>query len=117
MLKLVLLTMMAAAACLVAAQESHMAYVISHDIFQTKEQKILSAFAQEVDELQMNDINMKQKTDHSRLTGYVQNIRLSAYDFSEASVDMQVRLGAPEQEGCTNSEDTSYILTFENFSL
>ena len=66
--KLVFLTMVAA---LTAAQHSHIAYVVSHDIILQKEQKILSAFAQEVDELLMNDINIKQKTDHSRLTGYV----------------------------------------------
>lgn len=40
----------------------------------------------EIDELQFNDASIKQVTEQARLTGLMQNIKLTSIDFEHADV-------------------------------
>jgi hypothetical protein len=50
------------------AQDSHIAYLTSLEFLKSQQQKFLWAFIQEIDELTMSDVTIKQKTEYSRLT-------------------------------------------------
>ena len=64
------------------ATESHVAYICSKDFLEESAQSLfLSAFIQEVDELKMGDLTIKQKTEHQRLSALMQSVKLSSLDF------------------------------------
>lgn len=50
-----------------AATESHMAFVLSQELLDQQQNLLINAFIREIDELQIGDLTIKQKTEHARL--------------------------------------------------
>jgi hypothetical protein len=83
---LLLLTILAVA----AATESHMAYILSLDHIEQQQGIFINAFIREIDELQIGDVTIKQKTEHARLNALLQSVKLSSLDFSQTAVKVQI---------------------------
>ena len=86
---------------LVSGTESHVAYIVSKSFLEESAEKLfLSAFIQEIDELQMADLSIKQKTEHQRLSALMQNVKLSSLDFSKSNVKVDFNSPGKDFEEC-----------------
>jgi hypothetical protein len=82
------------------------------------ENLFLSAFIKELDELQMGDLTIKQKTEHSRLSAQMQSVKLSSYDFQNSKVVPKFDAkGRTDLLECSQADGDLLIVTISNFTL
>ena len=67
---------------MVSASESHMAFIVTHEFTQQMQNLFLSAFTQELTEVTMSDLEIKQKSEHQRLQAKILSLKVSGYDFT-----------------------------------
>jgi hypothetical protein len=100
------------------ASESHMALILTNQFLTSTENLFLSAFIKELDELQMGDLTIKQKTEHSRLSAQMQSVKLSSYDFQNSKVVPKFDAkGRTDLLECSQADDDLLIVTISNFTL
>ena len=78
---------------------------------------MLQSFMREIDELQFNDASIKQVTEHARITGLMQNIKLTSIDFEHADVKIDfIAEDGPLPNDCLQ-KDQQVVFTISNFSM
>lgn len=99
------------------AQESHVAFILSRGQIEDHQSFFLHSLLREIDELQLNDISIKQKSEFARITGLVSNIKLGSIDFEQSRVQMDfIADDQPLSEACSQ-KDVQISVTISNFSL
>lgn len=70
----------------------------------------------------MGDLNIKQKTEHARLSAQMQSVKISQLDFDETQVSIDWNTANEDADptnlsDCTNNEQVSMTVTYTKFNL